>query len=249
MGDGGLHARGTPVRAEDPVRVTARNAAPAGVRGVLQPGLHRRALAALLAAHRAVAAELGIVVQRGVAPDRAVLVAELVAGRHQPPVGPVLRGGLRVRADALEHHLHVVAHERVVVEPLEPVPGPLGEDRVGRAHAVHVVHDGPAADGLAGQDRDRSRLRGGEPAAVVELEVAGELELLEVRLVAVGAHLEHEHRLAGLRALGGDHSAAGAGADHARRRRTAWPTGPETSATASVFGASAGEGGGEFGPG
>ena len=62
---------------------------------------------------------------------------------------------------------------------------------------------------------DRAVLRRGQAGAVVELEVARQLELVEVLLVAIAAHLEHEHLLARGRELGGDHRSARTRADHA----------------------------------
>ncbi len=168
----------------------------------------------MLAAHRAVAAVLGIVVERGVADDRPVLVAERVEARHQALVGGVLGRRLGVGVDPLQHRADVVAAVRlVVVEADDAVLRPLGDDVLGRRDAVHVVDDGAAAERLTGERSDRPVLRGGEAGAVIELLIAGQLELLEVLLVAVAAHLEHEHLLAGGGELGGDHRSAGARAD------------------------------------
>ena len=133
--------------------------------------------------------------------------------------------------------------------PLDAHARPLLADRLGRADAVHVVDDGAAAERRAGEHGDLAALGGREAAAEVELEHPRQLELVEVRLVAVAAHLEHEHRAPGARELGGDHAAAGAGARRRIRRPPASALGPARLSTGIVFGACSGEGGGESGPG
>ena len=215
VGDRGRHAHSAPILGQHPVRAALHDAPRAGVGGVLQPRLHRGALAAVLATHRAVAAELRVVGGRRVAHDRPVLETERVEALHQQLVGAVLASHLGVRAEALRDHVDVVALVLRRVEPVEAVLRPLVADVLRRPDAVHVVDDRPAAERRPGEHRDRAVLGGQQAAAEVELEHAGDLELLEVRLVAIGAHLEHEHRQPGLRAAGGDHRPARPGADHA----------------------------------
>ena len=103
----------------------------------------------------------------------------------------------------------VEALEAEVACPLLAHPG-MG------AQAVGPVDDRPAAERRARLDRDlpvggreRARVAGRGAGS------AGQLELVEVRLVVVAAHLEHADLLARRGQLAGDHAAAGAGADHA----------------------------------
>ena len=56
---------------------------------------------------------------------------------------------------------------------------------------------------------------GNGPAVQVAALVGGQLELVEVGLVGVAAHLEHADLLAGARELARDDRAAGTGADDA----------------------------------
>ncbi len=124
-----------------------------------------------------------------------------------------------------------------------------GEAPRRRLHAVHVVDDRAAAERLAGEDADRAVLRRREAAAVVELEVAGELELLEILLVAVLAHLEHEH-LTCRPSRTRPRSRRRRRLSRRRRRRTASSAvSPETSSIVIVFGASSALGGALAGPG
>ena len=235
---------GAAVLDQDPVGVAADDAPRAGVGGVLQPGLHRRALAALLAAHRAVAAELGVVVERRVAPDRAVLVAERVAGLRSAAGGCRSASSPRCSRRCAPSTTSMWSRdERRVVEPLEPVRRPLGQDRARRADAVHVVDDRAAAERRAGEDRDRARLGGGQAAAVVELEVAGQLELLEVGLVAVARPSRARARTCPpSRTRRRSRAPPGARADHAHVGRQRGRRRPRPPRRVIVFGASLGGG-------
>ena len=134
------------------------------------------------------------------------------------------------------------------VDPLEAHRLPLRADALGCADAVHVVDDRAAAERRAGEDRDRAVLGGGEATAEVELEHPGQLELLEVGLVAVLAHLEHDDRAPGPLELGREHAAAGPGADDAHVGLQRGGLAGECS-TAIVFGACSSVGGADSGPG
>ena len=92
---------------------------------------------------------------------------------------------------------------------------PLLPHPVVGAKAIGPVDHGAAPDRLPGDDRDLT-VRGRErPSVQVEALIGGELELVEVAVVVVAAHLEHDHRLAGRRELAGDDPAPRPGPDHA----------------------------------
>jgi hypothetical protein len=103
--------------------------------------------------------------------------------------------------------------------PVEAQAGPGCADVVGRAQADHRVDHDSAAERGAGQDSDRAALGEEGPAAQVQLLRADEVELAEVRLVAVAAPLEHDHAAPRPLELGGDHRDPGARADDADVRR------------------------------
>jgi hypothetical protein len=90
---------------------------------------------------------------------------------------------------------------------------------LGRAQADQGVDDGASAERRAGEHPDRAFLGVEEAAVQVQLVGSTSLELVEVRLVPVGARLEQHDVEAARLELRGDHRAAGAGADDAHVRR------------------------------
>ena len=201
------------VLGRDALDEAVHDEARAGRGGVLEVGAQRRALAALLAAGVAVAAEVRVVVQRRVARDRVVREA---AGRERldEDLGVAVEAGrLGVHAQALVH-AREEAVELLRVQPVEALGRPLGAHVVGDRAGDHRVDDGPAAERGSGEQAHRAVVRPHEPAAEVH-RGALRLELAEVRLVAVPARLEHEDRPARLREARGDDGAARAGADDA----------------------------------
>ena len=126
----------------------------------------------------------------------------------------VLRGRRVVDRQAVPDRVDVA----VVVRRVETVHShrrPFAPNPVGGADAVHVVDNRAAAQRRPGEDRDGAVLARGQSAAEVELQHPGQLELLEVGLVAVLPLLEHQRLAPGALQIGRDHGAARARADHA----------------------------------
>ena len=235
VGVGRLDAGGATALDHDAVGAAARHHLRAVLERVLEVGLQRALLGAGLVAEAEEAGGARVVgAAVGVAGDADEVVAECLAGLLHALVRAVEVRALVVDPEPPPHRVEV----GVVVgsgHALEPeLALPLLAHVVTGADAVRPVDRRAAAEVGPRHQRQRAVPRWHQPAAQEQVLVGPELELVEVALVVVAAHLEHDDVLALTRERPRDHAAAGARPDHAhvgvehhlvrrgRTRRWAW---------------------------